>query len=39
MENGGWRSRGRVKGFEAGARESEKEGWGLGPLSFINLNV
>lgn len=23
---GGWRSRGGVKGFEAGARESEKEG-------------
>lgn len=26
-------------GFEAGVRESEKEDRGLGPLSFINLNV
>lgn len=32
MEQGrGLRSRGRVKGFEAGATESEKEGWGIRP--------
>lgn len=31
--------RGGVTGFKARVRESEKEGRGLGPLSFINLNV
>lgn len=30
---------GRGDGLWGRARESEKEGWGLGPLSFINLNV
>lgn len=39
MENrvwggGGFRSPTRVKGFEAGVRESEKEGWGIRPTEL-----